>query len=313
MGTTESSTSLGTVVLTPRGMSGVSDDPESCWLRTKKSGAVRLIATRLRLAHDAPNRGLSGGKRLPLGQGSRAAYFVSLTIDEVSFLVEMVVQRGVDRSEFLQRLHPSKPQHRPFSSSEWQVRVFCSIILPSPHLAAIEIAQCAHCCRIGSKPVGDDRCGPTMPLQSLLQKRQCCRFISLFGDIGLQNLALVVHSAPQVMTLAINVGFAALRVTNTSSTCQRQWRNPRIRDTRCRRISDANIGPNRFHQNRTVSWQMSMPRSNNRSSTLRRLSGNRTYIMTTSRITSGDELKQRNGLAGVVISLFTSALPRLQF
>jgi hypothetical protein len=28
----------------------------------------------------------------------------------------------------------------------------------------------------------------------------------------------------------------------------------------------ANIGPNRFHQNRTLSWQMSIPRSNSRSS-----------------------------------------------
>ena len=27
-------------------------------------------------------------------------------------------------------------------------------------------------------------------------------------------------------------------------------------------ISPANIGPNRFHQSRTVSWQMSMPRPN---------------------------------------------------
>jgi transposase-like protein len=32
-------------------------------------------------------------------------------------------------------------------------------------------------------------------------------------------------------------------------------------------------GPNLFHQSRTVSWQMSMPRSNSRSSTLRRDSG----------------------------------------
>src|SRR3984957_15133869 len=39
--------------------------------------------------------------------------------------------------------------------------------------------------------------------------------------------------------------------------------------TRRLRISAANIGPNRFHQNRTVSWLMSIPRSANRSSTLR--------------------------------------------
>jgi hypothetical protein len=36
---------------------------------------------------------------------------------------------------------------------------------------------------------------------------------------------------------------------------------------------------------------MSMPRSNSRSPTLRKLSGNRTFIITTRRITSGEELK----------------------
>ena len=47
-------------------------------------------------------------------------------------------------------------------------------------------------------------------------------------------------------------------------------------------MSAANIGPNRFHHNRTVSWQMSIPRSNSRSSTFRSDSGKRTYIITTS-------------------------------
>ena len=54
-------------------------------------------------------------------------------------------------------------------------------------------------------------------------------------------------------------------------------------------MSPANIGPNRFHHIRTVSWQMSMPRSNSRSSTFLRLSGYFTYIITTKRITLGDE------------------------
>ena len=41
----------------------------------------------------------------------------------------------------------------------------------------------------------------------------------------------------------------------------------------------------------TVSWQMSIPRSNSRSYTFRSDSGKPTYISTTSRITSGEELK----------------------
>ena len=50
-------------------------------------------------------------------------------------------------------------------------------------------------------------------------------------------------------------------------------------------------GPNRFHQNRTVPWLMSIPRSASKSSTLRSDSGYLTYIITTRRMTSGELLK----------------------
>ncbi len=79
--------------------------------------------------------------------------------------------------------------------------------------------------------------------------------------------------------------------TTISSRCQRQWVKDRIASPRRLRISAANIGPNRFHQNRTVSWQMSIPRSASRSSTFLSDSGNFTYIITTSRLISGEELK----------------------
>ena len=52
----------------------------------------------------------------------------------------------------------------------------------------------------------------------------------------------------------------------------------------------------RFHQNLTVSWLMSIPRSAKRSSTFRSDSGYRTYIITTRRMTSGELLKYMNGL-----------------
>ncbi|MFC0588209.1 hypothetical protein ACFFF7_02155 [Novosphingobium aquiterrae] len=64
-----------------------------------------------------------------------------------------------------------------------------------------------------------------------------------------------------------------------------------ILGTRWRRMSPANIGPNRFHQCHTVSWHRSSQRSYSRSSTFRSDRGNHTYIITTRRITSGEELK----------------------
>jgi len=52
---------------------------------------------------------------------------------------------------------------------------------------------------------------------------------------------------------------------------------------------------NLFHQVRTFSWLISMPRSWSKSSTCRSESGNRTYIVTAKRMISGDVLKYRNG------------------
>ena len=78
------------------------DDIEDGFKNPKhRQGAVSLIATRLRLAHEGRKWPISGGERLPLGQSDRAAQLVYLAIDEVTFRVEMVVKRGVDGNEFL--------------------------------------------------------------------------------------------------------------------------------------------------------------------------------------------------------------------
>jgi hypothetical protein len=49
--------------------------------------------------------------------------------------------------------------------------------------------------------------------------------------------------------------------------------------------------------------EMSMPRSNNRFSTSRKLSGNRMYIIKTRRIVSRHELKRRKGRGGSALDL----------
>ena len=82
----------------------------------------------------------------------------------------------------------------------------------------------------------------------------------------------------------------------------------RIRLTRFLRISAANIGPNLFHQNRTVSWLISMPRSCRRSSTLRSESGKRTYSITAKRMISGLVLKYLNGECFVICGFYKYTL-----
>jgi len=54
--------------------------------------------------------------------------------------------------------------------------------------------------------------------------------------------------------------------------------------------------PNRFRQNRTVACVMSIQRSWSRCSTVRSESGKRIYIITARRMTSGEVLKNLNGL-----------------
>ena len=62
------------------------------YTETAKDGAVRPIATRLRLARWCLNEPPSCGKRLPLGQCGRAGLLERVTIDEVALGGEMVVQ-----------------------------------------------------------------------------------------------------------------------------------------------------------------------------------------------------------------------------
>ena len=85
-------------------------------------GGVSRTATRLQFGANSPNPGLALARdRAPLSQGGRASLAVEISADEVAFLIEKVVDRAVDGSEFLERLHPEKPLHRAFSSSEWLV------------------------------------------------------------------------------------------------------------------------------------------------------------------------------------------------
>src|SRR6056297_110001 len=95
---------------------------------------------------------------------------------------------------------------------------------------------------------------------------------------------------------------------NAVTRCQRQWLD-RIPSMRRFRISAADIGPKLSHQNRTVSWLMSTPRSCRRSFTFRSDSGNRTYSITARRMISGLVLNHLNGLGLVMGELYAAPCP----
>ena len=112
---------------------------------------------------------------------------------------------GMHGSEFLERLYPSKPQHRPLSSPERKVAVLHPVVFPALYLAAVKIAQPTHRRRVGSQPVCRDPFGPAIVLQRVLDERQSLRIAPLLPDIGLEDLAHLIHSTPQVMSLAIDL------------------------------------------------------------------------------------------------------------
>jgi hypothetical protein len=90
----------------------------------------------------------------------------------VGFLIEVVVHRAVDGGEFLERLHPSEPDYRPFSSTEGKLGILSAFVLPSPLFLPIGGADLLQRSAIRSKPVGYDSARPAMALHSFLDELQ---------------------------------------------------------------------------------------------------------------------------------------------
>ena len=97
-----------------------------------------------------------------------------------------------------------KSQHGTLSSSERQVAVLHPVVLPSAHFTAVEIAQLAHCGRVGPESLGHDGTRLAVPLQGILQKLQSRCFIALFRHKGFEDLALVINRTPQIIPLAVD-------------------------------------------------------------------------------------------------------------
>jgi hypothetical protein len=92
--------------------------------------------------------------------------------------------------------------------------------------------------------------------------------IGLFGAMAKQSW--IVLALVGAVLLPIGIGILVLAGDNGWAAAVKtfvQLKFPAF--SRLLRISLANNGPKRFHQDLTVSWQMTMPRSCSRSSTFR--------------------------------------------
>lgn len=99
--------------------------------------------------------------------------------------------------------------------------IFDPAIFPPPYYSAISDAKLFERGWIGFETIGHDLDRASMTFQGFLEETQSCLFVQLFRDIAFQDLAFVIDGTPQVMGLTIDVRYAALRVTKTSSACQR--------------------------------------------------------------------------------------------
>ncbi len=141
----------------------------------------------------------------PLGQSGGASFFVKVSADEVTLLLKMIVDLGVDGRELLDGLHPSKSDHCALSSSEREVGILELAVQLAPGLLVIAGANRFEGGAIGTQPVGGDGAGPAVAFNSLLDEFQRRELVSRLRVVGFKHLALVVYRPPEVAHLAVDL------------------------------------------------------------------------------------------------------------
>ena len=107
--------------------------------------------------------------------------------------------------ELLKRSHSAESEHRPLPSSKWQVRVLGSVVEPAPRFLSICGTNIPQCSTVGPKSICDDYLGLSVLSHRLLEEFQCGFLVACLGDEAFQDLPFVVHRAPQVVPLAVDL------------------------------------------------------------------------------------------------------------
>lgn len=91
------------------------------------------------------------------------------------------------------------------------------------------------------KAIGHHGLGPAVPYPGLLDELQRRGLTPRLAGVGFQDLALMIQRPPEVVDLAADLHVDLVEMP-------RQWMWARMRLTRFRPLSAANIVPKRFHQ-----------------------------------------------------------------
>src|SRR5277367_919268 len=85
------------------------------------------------------------------------------------------------------------------------MRILRPIVAAATDLVPIGGANFFHCRGIGPKPVGDDALRSAVLLHDPLEKLQRRSLVPPRGDHSLQDLTLMIDSAPEIAELAVDL------------------------------------------------------------------------------------------------------------
>ena len=122
--------------------------------------------------------------------------FENITAAEMVFVIEPIMDRGVDGGVFLKGTNVPERRHRFLPSSEWFVRVLGPIVKPTTAFLAGGVADHFHRRTICRKWVRDDGFGRAATFHRALQKLQRSLAITAFRDKDLKDLAFVINGPP---------------------------------------------------------------------------------------------------------------------
>jgi hypothetical protein len=104
--------------------------------------------------------------------------------------------------ELLHTSHAPEARHRSLSPLERSVRILGPIVEMPASFLALLIPNHLHRGPVGWTLVRHHDFGISLSFHCFLEEFQCCSLVTLLRDIGFQNFAFMIHSAPKIMPLA---------------------------------------------------------------------------------------------------------------